>query len=308
VTLRDTAAFKDLYNAARSSALERRKRNAEHELRQPGCSGRCNKVRRELEAISRLSKIWNPFGKRLPIYAIRVDDKLITNESDRLDALARAWAPTFAHEKPMNTALAEMIAKELASKYDMINFAPPSSSLIGLSLSRVRNTSPGIDGIPYRAWLYAGRSAWRLLHQVACWLCSGFQMMHDFNDTLMIFAPKGSERDDDAGVVREPMTTRPLGIKNTDVRNISAAINFVIREATGKHASRIQRGFVYGRNFLDNVVDLDTYARNIFFTTLALAPDLSVHRLRSSPPIDYPPVAFQSDRAFRLPRRPYQFQ
>ena len=85
--------------------------------------------------------------------------------------------------------------------------------------------------------------------------------------------PKGVEADDHLGVVREPTATRPLGLKNTDVKTISGAIHHCIKREVPRFASSLQRGFIYGRNFLDNIVELDTWSR--IFAMKSMDPHLS---------------------------------
>eukprot|EP00972_Heterocapsa_arctica_P040073 5903204-Heterocapsa_arctica.AAC.1 len=82
-------------------------------------------------------------------------------------ALAAAWKPTFATVKTIDTRLATAVAEKLASKCTFESFEPPSSAAIRGYLLNVRNSAPGVDGIPYRAWLRAGPLAWKLLHDVA---------------------------------------------------------------------------------------------------------------------------------------------
>ena len=88
-------------------------------------------------------------------------------------------------------------------------------------------------------------------------------MLIGFNDTLKIFTAKGSDDHDVIEVVREPSATRPLGLKNTDVKTISGAVHFLTRSNVAKGASRLQNGFIQGRNFINNIVDLDTQGRII---------------------------------------------
>ena len=47
----------------------------------------------------------------------------------------------------------------------------------------------------------------------------------------------------------------------------------MIRKVATKHASHIQRGFIFMRNFLDNIVNLDSYAR-IYSTTPSPMPSI----------------------------------
>ena len=260
VSVRDPDVFSNLYNSARADALALRRRDAERALASsPASDRRLSRIR--LATIERLGKIWSPFGKQLPIHAIKVGDVSVTDDSGKLDALADAWAPTFSHAKPIDEAMAETVAEQLSSKYDIPDYAPPSSAFIGHYLRQVRNSAPGKDGIPYSAWFRAGPRAWLLLHQVAVWLCSGFGMLIDFNEALFVFIAKGVENDDQGGITREPIATRPLGLKNADVKAVSGATYALIKRAVGLYASRLQRGFVQMRNFLDNIVDLDAHSR-----------------------------------------------
>jgi hypothetical protein len=190
------------------------------------------------------------FGKQLAIAAIKVDSTLITSDMDKTFALAAAWSPTFSHVSRIDSDLAEMVARRFTSKFDFQDFGPPSSRFFKFYLQTVRNSAPGIDGIPYRAWLVAGPPAHLLLHQVSAWLCSGLDMLIGFNDTLQIFAAKGTEERDDIEVIREPSSTRPLGLKNSDVKAISGATYYLNKTHITKRASRLQNGFIHSRNFL----------------------------------------------------------
>ena len=86
-------------------------------------------------------------------------------------------------------------------------------------------------------------------------------MMGGFNDALFVFIPKGTEDGDEDGIVRSPCGTRPLGLKNCDVKAISSASHMILKRGLSERASKLQNGFVSGRNFLDNIVDIDSRAR-----------------------------------------------
>ena len=47
----------------------------------------------------------------------------------------------------------------------------------------------------------------------------------------------------------------------TDNKIIAAAANYCVRQAVANDACAMQRGFIKGRRFLENIVELDTYAR-----------------------------------------------
>ena len=100
-----------------------------------------------------------------------------------------------------------------------------------------------------------------ILRDSAHWMALGRLLYIEYNDTLFQFAPKGEEPDDPEEVIRNAEDTRPLGLRNTDNKIISGTMNNTFKPALTKHASKLQRGFVPHRNFLDNIVDLDTEAR-----------------------------------------------
>ena len=193
----------------------------------------------------------------MPIHAIRVGDNIVADEKSKLCALGDAWAKTFAQDKPIDETLAENVAIRFASKIEIPDFAPPSSAFIGFFLRRAQDSAPGVDGIPYSAWFRSGPDGWRLLHQVAVWLCAGLGMLMDFNDTFIDFVAKGFEDDDHINIIRETSASRPLGLKNCDVKAVSGATHDLVKRPTAAKASRLQRGFLQGRNFLNNVVDLE---------------------------------------------------
>ena len=77
----------------------------------------------------------------------------------------------------------------------------------------------------------------------------------------MIFVPKGEEDSDESFLSRSPLDTRPLSLKGCDNKTIGAVVNAKLRVPLAKQLSDIQRGFVHGRQLIQNVVDLDSAAR-----------------------------------------------
>ena len=92
-----------------------------------------------------------------------------------------------------------------------------------------------------------------------------------FNDFLLVLPPKGEKRCDANRVVRSAEETRPLSLKNSDAKIISGVVNHSLSTLIPQWARWTQRGFVRGRQGLDNVVDLDTAARVIaYFKSTAM--------------------------------------
>eukprot|EP00959_Pyramimonas_sp_CCMP1952_P401034 8403528-Pyramimonas_sp.AAC.1 len=64
------------------------------------------------------------------------------------------------------------------------------------------------------------------------------------NDAILIFAPKGKREDDSQCVVREPAATRPLALKNTDIKVLSSVCNFQFKRMLSPQAQEDQKGFL----------------------------------------------------------------
>jgi len=76
-----------------------------------------------------------------------------------------------------------------------------------------------------------------------------------------VFSPKGSQPPDPVAVLREPLQTRPLCLKNTDNKLIVAANVKTLEPQYKNITHKCQNGFTNGRNFLNNGLDLDSAAR-----------------------------------------------
>ena len=57
------------------------------------------------------------------------------------------------------------------------------------------------------------------------------------------------------------MATRPLFLKNLDNKIIAAVANHKFKQPLAESACSLQRGFVQGRNFVNNIVELDVDPR-----------------------------------------------
>ena len=95
------------------------------------------------------------------------------------------------------------------------------------------------------------------------------------NDSFAVFPPKGDHANDSTGPVRKPEDTRPLSLKNADNKTIAGITNCALSPKIATWADESQRGFVTGRNGLDNVVDLDSASRRLdLLATPGLIPIL----------------------------------
>ena len=109
-------------------------------------------------------------------------------------------------------------------------------------------------------------------------------MLLDFNLTLKIFIAKGEEEEDNFKVTRTPESTRPLGLKNTDNKIITSAVNNCLKHGIARDACHLQRGFLPGRHFTDNIVELDAFSRTYAMDSSLTYPVLALFDFGSAFP------------------------
>ena len=90
---------------------------------------------------------------------------------------------------------------------------------------------------------------------------SGCAVPQDFNLSLAWFPPKGDVEGDVLDVIRAPSDTRPLAGKNTDNKTVVLANVIALEPQYRRIVHKSQNGFVSGRSFLNNLVDVDAAAR-----------------------------------------------
>ena len=122
-------------------------------------------------------------------------------------------------------------------------------------------SAPGPDGIPFAAWHAGGYAYAKTLYLIGERQLQGIPLCISFNDSLALFPPKGNDPEDDLQVIRSPDCTRPLGLKNSDNKTVSAVMTRSMARSMKALTHRTQRGFVPDRQMLTNVVDLDAAGR-----------------------------------------------
>ena len=174
------------------------------------------------------------------------------------EQLRAHWLPTFTKVNDHFSAqAADGFLDAWGKKWDQPLLAPGDEQIAGF-LARPGHSAPGPDGLPYAAWAEAGLDAVVTLREVLRASSRG-DTYSDLNDQLAVFVPKDTE--DAAPGVREACDTRPLSLNNADVKTVTAVANGPLKRALPSWAAEEQRGFIRGRNFLDNVVDVDSSMR-----------------------------------------------
>ncbi|CAK0820581.1 unnamed protein product, partial [Prorocentrum cordatum] len=108
-------------------------------------------------------------------------------------------------------------------------------------------------------------------NQALEWILKGQELFACSWDTVQIFPPKNVTDAElaDRACIRSPDKVRVLGLRNCDLKIISAAVNHATRPALQALAPLCQRGFVPGRNFGVNILELDVSSRMLSVTPRA---------------------------------------
>ena len=133
---------------------------------------------------------------------------------------------------------------QIVCKWSFKDTNIPSSSQIEHTIRNVRNSTPGVDGLPAAAWL--SEAGVVTLFHLQCNIFCGIHQPICFNDACIVCPPKKVPEQVGLPVYREAHEARPLKINNPITRLLQ-------KLRTNKvTASRT------GRRFLSSVVSRKT--------------------------------------------------
>lgn len=173
------------------------------------------------------------------------------------------WRP-FAAGPELSEVAAANFLQHCPQWGDLALLEPISMEQFARLVEHAPNPSPGPDGIPYKAWVSCGQASATLLYNVCLDILGGRCPPPKFNASLMVFIPKGSGTD--AQHEARAQDFRPIALSNTAHKIVDRALNCT-RERTAQVAVHPQqRGFVSGRQMLQNVFEVTSAMhRSCFF-------------------------------------------
>ena len=210
-------------------------------------------------------------GKAISLQCIQAADGTVSaNPQLMADALRTHWSQVFCKRRIHKHTLHQWLQEDLPS--DMSPELPAQSDTcwqvtredIAQAVERPPNTSPGPDGIPFKAWRTLGHTAITILHEAYNTLSSegGEHIMRpdypDFIHSDIVFLKKFvSGSHSEWGDFCTPEDTRPLNITNSDNRLLANAVRLRMEPILERWISPMQRGFLSGRSMLPNVIDVE---------------------------------------------------
>ena len=203
-------------------------------------------------------------GHVAPLSAIEdpLSGRVQTEPGQMAHLLSSHWGKVFSPKRVNHTLLSQWLqeVQPLPPEHDNDGSFLLRAHHVKTALSQAKESAPGPDGIPYKAYKLLGSyAASYLLDASEDLMESGpiGEPAPDFNHAYLSCLPKKASRMDAVhGAVFSPSDTRPLSIVNTDNRLIAGAYRVLLEPVFNKWVSPMQRGFLSGRSMLANIADV----------------------------------------------------
>jgi hypothetical protein len=208
----------------------------------------------------------------------------VTNESGDIiveppaiaETLCKHWQGIF-QETEIDEDLASSICLEAqgflkSSVADVMPTAEDARS----ALKHSPNTGVGPDGIPYSAWRALGDFSVQLILLILAFMMSPTaEIPLWFNLAYMCFIPKDPTGHNAYGIpYYSADCTRPLSLADTFNKLLANTLRIALERFAAPRIFFVRRGFLKGRQVLDNVVELDHFAHLFSMASRKAAPIL----------------------------------
>ena len=264
----------------RDHAIELARQHALDELGKATTAAKGGDVERAARAKKKYSHILYKLmpGRGGAVQAVqKKNGELATDADDMAATLRTHWSEVFTAKGVDTQLLRTWLDDDRAAREETSSSsssgAPSHQVLRDLRITKrhvqkaigtSKDSAPGPDGIPYRAWRNLGKLAVEVLHSALAELCSEDaerilqQEMPSFNESLLMFLPKkaaGTMEDGDQYFL--PGGVRPLNITNTDNRLLASAVRIALEPMLAPLITQDQKGFLLGRSMVSNLLDID---------------------------------------------------
>ena len=141
----------------------------------------------------------------------------------------------------------------------------PNMDDVKVVFENLNDSTPGPDGIPSGIYKCLRNIAPSLFCEFINGIIDGTdQVDEDFNFAIMCCIPKANDDFSDDGVrIHKANATRPISIVDAANRIFAAVLKVALERCVGNKVSKMQRGFLKGRDMLMNLIDVDFAAQCI---------------------------------------------
>jgi hypothetical protein len=192
-----------------------------------------------------------------------------TDPSEMADVLCSHWQEAFTPGM-VDEELGSKICSESSDflKSSLQDVAPLADDA-RRALQHSPNTGVGPDGISYGVWRGLGDFTVQLIMAIITYfMCVSSEVPPWFNLAFMNFIPKDPSGHTAFGMpYYSPDCTRPLSLADTINKLVANTVRIALERFASSRISFFQRGFLKGRQILDNVVELDYFAHLFSITS-----------------------------------------
>jgi len=188
--------------------------------------------------------------------------EIVTEDAGIADVLNDHWQDVF-QKLGVDLQLARDLALESEGFLESsLKDVFPVKDDARTALKHSPNTGVGPDGIPYNVYRALGEFAVELIMIVLTFMLSiNAEIPEWFNLAFMAFIPKDATGYNAYGVpFFSPECTRPLSLADTFNKLLANTVRIALERFASSRITFYQRGFLRGRQILDNVVELDHFS------------------------------------------------
>ena len=197
---------------------------------------------------------WAKRGRRYTSINIVKDGKVLEDKNDAFAEVANHWGPVF-NARSVDDDMNPMLVPH--RKFDLGDIEPIGLDEFEELVRKRRTSAPGPDGLPYTVWSASLACGIAVLYRCYLDVISGVSPPSWYNESLLVFIPKGDGDPLRNDVEAAPKDLRPLNLSNSDHKLVAQALNCALAEIAQRVCHQNQRGFIKGRNISDNVVQLE---------------------------------------------------
>ena len=266
VVIIDAVQFEAAYADEKRLHFDREVKDLQSQKRAAESTNLRKQLKARIQAKRRMQKLWWPKASKLMLFGLRLDEMaedFVSEPGAVQNLLTNHWQAVY-EKKPVDEdkmqKLLGVFKRRNAHVLDFSSVCVPSEESIKSVIKNAKHSQPGRDGIPYAAFKAVPDIAAMVLAPVAKAISEN-PPPDGFNDQNVVFAPKGKEARDNSVPSRAVGNLRTISLLNTDNKVIATAQNRNMIEPVLNATPPNQRGFCPGRQFLLNVVTLDTWLR-----------------------------------------------
>ena len=118
----------------------------------------------------------------------------------------------------------------------------PTEHTIFKIIMNTPDSGTGPDDIPNSAWKPMGIHGATILYNITLDMCNSQLIPYGFNFLRKCFAPKKKYITHKGGIAAKSADLRPLGLKNSDVKEVSSAMNYALSPLASRCSHFSQKG------------------------------------------------------------------